>query len=257
VDAQAEGGQLVNFLSQVADFLTTGSNWTGPNGFLAQIIRQVELTAVAVVAAVLVGVGVGALLGHTGRGSFVVLNGANAARAIPSFALVVLIAIQPGIVGLQQGGFVAAAITMFALAVPPILTNAYVGVREVDPAVRSAAVAMGMTSGQVLRRVELPLALPLVLAGVRTASVEVVATATLAAYVGVADLGFYIFAGLDTRNNAETFSGAFMVAVIALIVDLLLGALARALTPAGTRDTTRTTRQRGTGLTLRHARARS
>jgi osmoprotectant transport system permease protein len=243
----------VNFLSQVFQFLTTGSHWSGPDGFLSQIESQLELTAVAVVAAIIAGVGLGALLGHTGRGSFLVLNSANAARAIPSFALVTLIAIQPGIVGLQQGGFVAAAITMFALAVPPILTNAYVGVRDVDPAVRSAAVAMGMTSGQLLRQVELPLALPIVMAGVRTASVEVVATATLAAYVGVADLGFNIFAGLDTRNNAETFSGAFMVAVIALLVDLLLAGVAQAVTPTGTRRTTRVARQRGTGLMWRHA----
>lgn len=243
----------MNFLSQVVQFLTTGSHWTGPDGFLLQLASQLELTAVAVIAAIIVGVGLGAFLGHTGRGGFVVLNSANAARAIPSFALVTLIAIQPGIVRLQQGGFVAAAITMFALAVPPILTNAYVGVRDVDPAVRSAAVAMGMTSGQLLRQVELPLALPILMAGVRTASVEVVATATLAAYVGVADLGFYIFAGLDTRNNAETFSGAFMVAVLALLVDLVLAAVARAVTPAGTRGTTRVARQRGTGLMWRHA----
>jgi osmoprotectant transport system permease protein len=247
----------VNFFSQVGQFLTTGSNWTGTNGFLAQLGRQVELSAVAVVAAVIVGVGLGAFLGHTGRGGFLVLNTANAARAIPSFALVTLIAIQPGIVSLQQGGFVAAAITMFALAVPPILTNAYVGVRDVDPAVRSAAVAMGMTSGQVLRQVELPLALPVLMAGVRTASVEVVATATLAAYVGVADLGFNIFAGLDTRNNAETFSGALMVALLALVVDLLLATAARAVTPEGTRPATRATRQRGTGLMWRQVAARS
>jgi osmoprotectant transport system permease protein len=246
----------MNFLSQVWQFLTTGSHWTGPDGFLAQIESQLELSAVAVVAAVIAGVGLGALLGHTGRGSFLVLNSANAARAIPSFALVTLIAIQPFIVRLQQGGFVAAAITMFALAVPPILTNAYVGVRDVDPAVRSAAVAMGMTSGQLLRQVELPLALPIVMAGVRTAAVEVVATATLAAYVGVADLGFNIFAGLDTRDNAETFSGALMVAVLALLVDLLLASVARAVTPAGTRITTREARQRGTGLMWRHAGAR-
>ena len=243
----------MNFLSQVVQFLTTGSHWTGPDGFLSQLGSQLELTAVAVIAAIIAGVGLGAFLGHTGRGGFVVLNSANAARAIPSFALVTLIAIQPAIVGLQQGGFVAAAVTMFALAVPPILTNAYVGVRDLDPAVRSAAVAMGMTSGQLLRRVELPLALPILMAGVRTASVEVVATATLAAYVGVADLGFNIFAGLDTRNNAETFSGAFMVAVLALLVDLVLAAIARAVTPAGTRVTTRAARQRGTGLMWRHA----
>lgn len=242
----------MNFLSQVWHFLTKGSNWSGPNGFVAQLGNQLELTAVAVVAAVVAGVGLGAWLGHTGRGGFLILNAANAARAIPSFALVTLIAIQPFIVDLQQGGFVAAVVTMFVLAVPPILTNAYVGVRDVDPAVRGAAVAMGMTPGEVLRRVELPLALPIVMAGVRTASVEVVATATLAAYVGVADLGFYIFAGLDTRDNAETFSGAFMVAVLALLVDLVLAAVARAVTPAGTRLTTRAARQRGTGLVWRH-----
>jgi osmoprotectant transport system permease protein len=252
--AKTKTDGVMNFLSQVAQFLTTGSHWTGTDGFLAQLGRQVELSAVAVVAAVIAGVGIGALLGHTGRGSFLILNGANAARAVPSFALVVLIAIQPGIVGLQQGAFVAAAITMFALAVPPILTNAYVGIRDVDPSVRSAAVAMGMKPGQLLRQVELPLALPLIMAGVRTASVEVVATATLAAYIGVADLGFDIFAGLDTRNNAETFSAAFLVAALALMVDLLLAAAARALTPAGTRGTTRAARQRGTGLMWRHAR---
>ncbi len=111
-----------------------------------------------------------------------------------------------------------------------------------------------MKPGQLLRQVELPLALPLIMAGVRTASVEVVATATLAAYIGVADLGFDIFAGLDTRDNAETFSAAFLVAILALLVDLLLAAAARALTPAGTRETARAARQRGAGLMWRHAR---
>ncbi len=111
----------MNFLSQVFQFLTTGSHWTGPDGFLSQIESQLELSAVAVLAAVITGVGLGALLGHTGKGSFLVLNSANAARAIPSFALITLIAIQPGIVRLHQGGFVAAAITMFALGGAPDL----------------------------------------------------------------------------------------------------------------------------------------
>ena len=198
-------------------------------------LEQAKLSAVAVVAAVIAGVGAGSLLGHSGRGSFAVVNAANAARAVPSFALLTLIAIQPAMVRLQEGGFIAAVITMFALAVPPILTNAYVGVRDIDPAVRSAALAMGMTPGQLLRQVELPLALPLVMAGIRTAAVEVVATATLAAYVGVSDLGTYIFTGLDTRNNVETFSGALLVAVLALVVDLVLAAAARGLTPVGLR----------------------
>jgi osmoprotectant transport system permease protein len=246
----------MNFLSQVATFFTTGPNWTGSNGIVALSLEQAKLSAVAVLAAVIAGVGTGSLLGHSGRGSFAVVNAANAARAIPSFALLTLIAIQPAMVRLQEGGFITAAFTMFALAVPPILTNAYVGVRDIDPAVRSAALAMGMTPGQLLRQVELPLALPLVMAGIRTAAVEVVATSTLAAYVGVSDLGTYIFTGLDTGNNVETFSGALLVAVLALAVDLVLVATARGLTPVGLRGPSWFWRH-GTSLTLATVRAGS
>jgi osmoprotectant transport system permease protein len=235
----------VGFLAKVADFFTTGSSWTGTNGIISLLVEQAKLSAVAVVAAVIVGVGAGSLLGHSGRGSFAVVNAANAARAVPSFALLTLIAIQPVMVRLQEGGFLAAAITMFALAVPPILTNAYVGVRGVGPDVRSAALAMGMTPGQMLWRVELPLAMPLVMAGVRTAAVEVVATATLAAYVGISDLGTYIFSGLATQNDVETFSGAVLVAALALTVDLVLAAAARGLTPVGIRGAPTKRRQRG------------
>jgi osmoprotectant transport system permease protein len=240
----------VNFVSGVARFFTTGSNWTGSTGIVALFIEQAKLSVVAVLAAVIVGVGVGSLLGHSGRGSFAVINAANAARAVPSFALLTLIAIQPAIVRLEEGGFLAASITMFALAVPPVLTNAYVGVRDVDPAVRSAALAMGMTPRQVLVQVELPMALPLVMAGVRTASVEVVATATLAAYVGISDFGTYIFSGLATQDNVETFCGAALVAVLALAVDLVLAAAARGLTPAGLRDVARPHRRKGIGAVL-------
>jgi osmoprotectant transport system permease protein len=222
----------VNFLSQVFKFLTTGSNWTGSgytSGILQDLGNQLELSAVAVVGAVVVGVGLGAFLGHSGRGGFAVVNGANAARAVPSLALLTLLAIQPAFASFQQGGFVVAAITMWALAVPPILTNAYVGVRNVEAPVRTAAVSMGMERHQVLWRVELPLALPLILAGVRTAAVEVVATATLAAYVGVSDLGSFIFTGLNEQNGPETFSGALLVAVLALAVDQALAWAGRAV----------------------------
>jgi osmoprotectant transport system permease protein len=222
----------MGFLNQVAHFFATGSNWTGSGGIIDQLVGQVELSAVAITAAVVVGAPLGALMGHSGRGSFVVVNAANAARAVPSFALLTLLAIQPAIVRLQDGGFVAAAIAMFALAVPPVLTNAYIGVREVDPAVRSAALAMGMKPGQVLRRVELPLAAPLLMAGVRTAAVEVVATATLAAYVNFTDLGNYIISGLANQDDVETFCGAVLVAALALLVDLAMAGAGRLLTPA-------------------------
>ncbi len=225
----------MGFLSQVAHFFAARSNWTGSGGIIDQLVGQLELSAVAIAAAVAAGAPLGALMGHSGRGSFVVVNAANAARAVPSFALLTLLAIQPVIVRLQDGGFVAAAIAMFALAVPPVLTNAYIGVREVDPAVRSAALAMGMKPGQVLRRVELPLAAPLLMAGVRTAAVEVVATATLAAYVNFTDLGNYIISGLANQDDVETFCGALLVAALALLVDLAMAGAGRLLTPAGTR----------------------
>lgn len=224
----------MNFISQVASYLTDGANWTGSNGIPALFLAQLRLSAVAVVAAVVAGVALGSALGHSRRGSFVVLNAANAARAIPSFALITLLAIQPSIARLQQGGFVAAVVAMFALAGPPVLTNAYVGVRDIDPAVRSAALAMGMKPLQLFRSVELPLALPLIMAGARTAAVEVVATSTLAAYVGYSDLGTYIFSGLALRDDVETFTGALLVALLALAVDLLMARAGRLLTPAGT-----------------------
>ena len=245
----------MNFVSRVVDFLTSGTNWSGPNGIPALLASQLKLSAVAVVAAVLAGVGAGSLLGHSGRGSFAVLNATNAARAIPSFALIILLAIQPAIARLQDSGFVAASVTMFALAVPPVLTNTYVGVREVDPATRSAALAMGMKPTQLLRQVELPLALPLILAGARTAAVEVVATATLAAYVGYPDLGTYIFTGLAINNSVETFAGAALVAAVALGIDTLMAAAGRAFTPKGMRTTTRVSRYRGSGASLKAARA--
>lgn len=225
----------MGFLAKVVDYLTSGSNWSGPQGFLVQLTNQVEISAAAVACATFFGVALGAFLGHSGKGGFVVVNSANAARAVPSFALVTIIAIQPAVIRLQNGPFVATLLAMVALAVPPVLTNAYVGVRDVDPAVRTAALAMGMKPAQLLGRVELPLALPLVMAGVRTAAVEVVATATLGAYVGVTDLGFNIFAGLSTRDYVETFSAAVLVAALALVVDVLMAAGAYALSPKGLR----------------------
>ncbi|MGA2036629.1 MAG: ABC transporter permease subunit [Acidimicrobiales bacterium] len=237
----------MQFLSHVAHFLTTASNWSGSDGILVRLGHQAELSAVGVLAAAVVGVGLGALLGHSGRGGFVVVNGANAARAVPSIALLTLLAIQPVFARLRAGGFLVSFIALFALAVPPVLTNAYVGVRNVDADVRSAACAMGMTGAQVLRRVELPLAAPLVMAGVRTAAVEVIATATLAAYVGFSDLGSYIFAGLATQNAVETFSGALLVAALALVTDLVLAAAGRTVTPAGVRQSCRAEHRLGVG----------
>lgn len=224
----------MNFISQVVQYLTTWSNWTGAgysSGIFTQLAEQLELTALALAVAVITGVGLGAVLGHSGKGSFAFVNAANAARAVPSIALLTLLAIQPTFADMQEGGLVVAVITMWALAVPPILTNSYVGVREVDGSVRSAALAMGMKRHQVLWKVELPLALPLIMAGVRTAAVEVVATATLAAYVGINDLGQILFSALQQQQGPQLFSGALLIGALALLVDQSLAWVGRVVAP--------------------------
>jgi len=220
----------VHFLSGVFHWFTDPANWTGPSGIPELFVRQAELSIAVVVGALVIGGGLGVYLGHTGRGGLVAVNAANAARAIPTLALLTLLAIQPSI-SLKWGGFLASFLALLILAIPPILTNTYVGMREVDADVAEAARAMGLTQGQVLRRVEAPLATPFVMAGVRTASIEVVATSTLAAYVSYTDLGTYVISGLNTNDTVEAFSGAVLVTVLAALVAVGLGALQRALTP--------------------------
>ena len=220
----------MHFLAQVFGWFTTSTNWTGSSGIPELFWRQLELSLTVVATALLLGGGAGVLLGHTGRGGLVAVNAANAFRAVPTLALLTLLAIQPSI-SLRWGGFLAAWLALTALAIPPILTNTYVGMREVDADVRDAAKAMGLTGGQVLRRVEVPLALPFVMAGIRTATIEVVATSTLAAYVSYTDLGTYVITGLNTNNSVLSFSGAILVAAMAGLVAGALGVLARAVTP--------------------------
>jgi osmoprotectant transport system permease protein len=229
----------MHFLSQVFDWFTTSSNWTGSDGVPELFWRQLELSLAVVATALALGGGLGVILGHTGRGGLVAVNAANAFRAVPTLALLTLLAIQPSI-SLKWNGFLASWLALTALAIPPILTNTYVGMTEVDADVRDAAKAMGLTGGQVLRRVEAPLAVPFVMAGVRTASIEVVATSTLAAYVSYSDLGTYVITGLNTNNSVIAFSGAILVAIMAGLVAAALGLLTRALTPLPMRRQGRT-----------------
>ena len=219
-----------HFVASVAGWFTTAANWKGSTGIPELLWRQAELSLAVVLGALVIGGGIGLVLGHSGRGGLVAVNAANAARAVPSLALLTLLAIVPAI-SLKWGGFLAAFLALVVLAIPPILTNTYVGMREVDADVRDAAKAMGLTGGQVLRTVELPLAIPFLMAGVRTASIEVVATSTLAAYVSYSDLGTPVISGLNTNNTVEAFGGALVVALLAAVVALGLGAVQRVLTP--------------------------
>jgi osmoprotectant transport system permease protein len=215
----------VSFLADVVGWFTTAAHWRGENGIPHRLSEHLLLSAVCVLVAAAVALPIGVALGHIGRGGAVAVNLANVGRAIPSFAILVLATEMVGI------GVRPAFVALVALALPPMVTNAYVGVRGVDAEVREAARGMGMTGGQMLRRVEVPLSLPLVLAGVRTAAVQVVATATLAALVAWGGLGRYIVDGLAQRDFVQVFAGAVLVATVATLTELALAALERAVTP--------------------------
>lgn len=211
----------MEFLGDVAGWFTTAANWRGTDGIPNRLSEHLAMSGASMLAALVAALPLGVVLGHLRKGGTVVVNLVNVGRAIPSFALLVLAFFVFGL------GPEPAFLALVALAVPPILTNAYVGVAEVDPDAREVAVGMGMTGGQVLRRIELPLALPLVMAGIRTASVQVVATATLAAVIAWGGLGRYILDGFAQQDNVKIFSGAVLVAALAVAVELGLALLQR------------------------------
>lgn len=217
----------MDFLADVAAFFGDRASWRGANGLTQLAVEHVAVSVAAMAIAMALALPLGLILGHTGRGGLVAVNISNIGRALPSFAVLV-IALQ-----LSSIGVTPTMVALVLLAAPPLVTNSYVGVRGVDPDMVEAARAMGMTGRQVFTGVELPSALPLVMAGVRTAAVQVVATATLAALVGFGGLGALILVGLRTGDNVEIFAGALAVTVLAMATELGLGALQRRVTPGG------------------------
>ncbi len=216
----------MNLLSATVAWFADASHWTGQEGIPYRLGEHLFVTGAAVLLACLVALPVGIGLGHLGRGGLAAVNVSNVGRAIPTFAVLVLFAASP--VGF---GNRAAILALAIFAVPPVVTNSYVGMRGVDPDVRESARGMGMTGGQLLRRIELPLALPLIAAGVRTAAVQVVATATLAAVVGGGGLGRFIVDGFGLQDQPMLLAGALLLALLALAVELSLGLVQRRLTP--------------------------
>jgi len=221
-------------LAAVARWLSDPANWQGSHGIPVRVLEHIELSGVSVIAALVIAMPIALYLGHTGRGGFIAINVANIGRALPSLALLafgLVIAISLGL-GL---GFWPTVIALVPLAIPPILTNAYVAVREVDRDVVEAARGMGLSEGQILRSIEIPLGLPLMLAGIRTAAVNVVATATLGALVAGGALGRFIVDGLALQEYDQLMAGALLVAVLAVVTEVSFGALERATVPPGMR----------------------
>jgi len=200
--------------------------WTRSGGVLDLLVQHLRISALAVLLAAVLAVPAGVLLGRSGRGAGAVVVLSNVSRAVPTLALLTVLAVTP--LGFSETGTVL-ALALFA--VPPMLTNTFVGFREVDRDVREAALAMGMSRGQLLTRVEFPLALPLVMTGVRTAAVQVVATATLAALVGGGGLGRIINLGFGQQDYGQILAGAVLVAALALLTELLLVLASAVLTP--------------------------
>lgn len=219
----------MGFLGDVVSWFTTAEHWTGSDGMLDRIGEHVWLSVVALVLACAIALPIGIGLGHLRRGGALAVATANVWRALPSYALLVL---AYKVFGL---GDTPIYVVLVALAAPPILVNAYVGLSEVDTDVREAARGMGMTGWQSLRRVELPLSLPLVMAGIRTGAVQVVATATLAAFIAGGGLGRYIVDGRAVNDNVRVFAGAFVVAMLSVLTELVLGSAQRRATPRGRR----------------------
>jgi osmoprotectant transport system permease protein len=211
-------------------WLTTAASWQGEDGITHRLWQHIWLSGVSVVVACLIALPIGIYLGHLGRGGAVAINLANVGRAIPTLGVIILFAVSP--LGLNTWTLIA---TLVVFAAPPILANAYVGVSTVDRDAKESARGMGMSNGQMLRSVEIPLALPLIAAGIRTSTLQVVATATLAGYTGNGTLGQIVFRGFNINLDYLVVGGAILVAALALVTELLLGLLQRAVTPAGLR----------------------
>lgn len=236
------------FFGQVLEWFTDPANWIGDFGIPNRLFEHVVMSAVSVTIAAVVALPLAMYIGHRRRLERFVVSVANVGRAIPSFGLLFLFVLWLG-VGLASSPALRPPIlfALVLLAIPPILTNAYVGIQGVEEDTLEAARGMGMSEWAVLFRVELPLGMPLIVAGLRTAAVQVVATATLGAVVAGGGLGRYIIDGFAVRDLPQIFAGAVLVALLAILVDLMIGGVGRLLSP---RTATRRAKTPGRGITV-------
>jgi len=231
-----KGVGVMEFLGDLARWFV--ENWSGTTGYVNRIWEHVQVSGVSVGLAALLGVPLGAWMGHTGRGGFAAVTIVNIGRALPSFGIVAIslpitIWIAERVPFIDSGlGFFPTFIALFALALPPIFTNTYTGVRSVDPDIVEAARGMGVTEWRILTTVELPMSSPVMMAGIRTSAVQVVATATLGALVAYGGLGRFIIDGFATRDNIQVVAGALLVALLSILTETAFGLMERRVIPA-------------------------
>lgn len=210
------------------DWFTDPSHWTGSDGILVLVAQHLAYSSIALLLACLIGLPVGLYVGHTRRGVVLIAGLANALRSLPSLGLIVLLVILFGPVFASDLAFIVPSlIVLVLLAVPPIMTGSYAGIAAVDPAVVDAARGMGKRPLQILFDVELPCALPLIFSGLRGATLQIISTATIAAYVSLGGLGRLIIDGQAQNDYYQMAAGAVLVGVLALTVDLMIGVISR------------------------------
>lgn len=212
-------------LQGLLDWFSDPSNWQGEDGIVNRLVEHSLLTVTATLVAAMIGLPLAVWLGHVGRGGLLAVNISNIGRAVPTFAVLLLLALGP--IGTSYfGAFgragLATLVALVLFALPPIITNAYVGMREVDRDTVEAARGMGMTAPQLLRTVEVPLAVPLIMTGLRLAVVQVWATATIAALVAGPGLGRIVTLGFVRQDVPQIVGGALVIAAIALLLEILL-----------------------------------
>ena len=225
----------MSFFSWAWDWVTTDANWHGEGSIPQQVLAHLGYSALPLLIAAVIAVPAGAAIGHRGgKAALVVTNVANAWRAIPTLGLLTLLAVFLGFSPLTW------LLPLVVLAIPPILVNTCEGIAGVDPGVRDAAKGVGMTTWQQITQVEVPIALPLILVGLRTSAIFVVATATIAAYIGLGGLGRFIIDGLASSQYGPVAGGALLVVILAVLVLALFAGLTWLLTPAGLRKQAKT-----------------
>jgi osmoprotectant transport system permease protein len=224
----------VGVISGAIHFLTSAHNWHGDTGIAHRLAEHAGMSLLATVIGTLIALPVGLYIGHAKRAQFLAVSVGNMGRALPSFGVLALVfpfTLRYSVLQFGGLGFSATLVALVLLSIPPILTNTYIAVDGVDRDVIEAARGMGMSEAGVLRRVELPLAAPLIIVGIRTAAVAVVATATLAALVAWGGLGRFIVDGFATRDDAQIVAGAILVALLAILTEIVFAGIERLVSP--------------------------
>jgi osmoprotectant transport system permease protein len=227
----------VNLIQETAAWLTDPANWSGSSGIMIRLVEHVGVSLAALILTVAIALPIGLVVGHTRRGASFAVNLANLGRALPTLAVITIVLPLTAAIDPQFGfKYAPTIVALIVLGIPPILVNTYVGVSGVDAELVESARGMGMRESEVLRRVEIPVALPILAGGIRSAAVQIVATATLGAIFGGGGLGRFLVEGIAQNDNGKIFGGVTLVAALSLLTELLFALIQRSVTSPGLRQ---------------------